>query len=220
MSKDTHDFGKAVNLANVQELKRFHLKTKAGINEHQNLKREMRGSHFWQRRILKQHQLKLKWVGHNLLTLILFSIGIPKGKKENVSIGTLGREGNPGVLQDEGHLYSCASRPKKGPLPWLHPCTPCKKHLKTERYIGRLSSLSLVWSCFWQTIYCYGSLYSVSCALLEKESFVLMAFYRFWVCYCYFYYCCFKMLQAAMEWWDRNINIWIVSLAGSGKFIM
>lgn len=33
----THDSGKAVDLANVEELKRFHLKAKAGINQHQNL---------------------------------------------------------------------------------------------------------------------------------------------------------------------------------------
>lgn len=29
-----HDSGKAVDLANVEELKRFHLKAKAGINQH------------------------------------------------------------------------------------------------------------------------------------------------------------------------------------------
>lgn len=32
--QNTHDSGKAMDLANVEELKRFHLKAKAGINQH------------------------------------------------------------------------------------------------------------------------------------------------------------------------------------------
>lgn len=35
--QNTHYPGKAVDLANVEELKSFHLKAKAGINQHENL---------------------------------------------------------------------------------------------------------------------------------------------------------------------------------------